>query len=114
MSDACAEVVVTLVARDRRQVVSDLVALTKPRVVVVWVSRAPGIPLSLRAPPAQGALSAGRVGGRGAGRAPAGGGRGACGGRRRAGRWGALRRPFPRAPPAHAVDRPPLPRRLRP
>jgi len=35
MSDACAEVVVTLVARDRRQVVSDLVALTKPRVVVM-------------------------------------------------------------------------------
>src|SRR6267378_3185257 len=35
MSDACAEVVVSLVARDRRQVVSDLVALTKPRVVVM-------------------------------------------------------------------------------
>jgi protoheme IX farnesyltransferase len=35
MSDACAEVVVTLVARNRGQVASDLVALTKPRVVVM-------------------------------------------------------------------------------
>ena len=35
MSEACSEVVVTLVARDRRQVASDLVALTKPRVVVM-------------------------------------------------------------------------------
>src|SRR5437870_12682117 len=35
MSDACAEVVATLVARDRRQVVSDLVALTKPRVLAM-------------------------------------------------------------------------------
>jgi protoheme IX farnesyltransferase len=35
MSEACSEVVVRLVARDRRQVASDLVALTKPRVVVM-------------------------------------------------------------------------------
>src|SRR2546425_6613943 len=35
MSEACSEVVVTVVARDRRQVASDLVALTKPRVVVM-------------------------------------------------------------------------------
>src|SRR5213594_2905943 len=35
MSEACSEVVVTLVARDRRQVASDLVALTKPRVVIM-------------------------------------------------------------------------------
>jgi len=35
MSDACAEVILTVVARDRRQVASDLVALTKPRVVVM-------------------------------------------------------------------------------
>src|SRR5881296_4785037 len=35
MSEACSEVVVTLVARDRRLVASDLVALTKPRVVAM-------------------------------------------------------------------------------
>ena len=35
MSDVCSEVVIRLVARDRRQVASDLVALTKPRVVVM-------------------------------------------------------------------------------
>jgi len=35
MSEACSEVVVSLVVRDRRQVASDLVALTKPRVVVM-------------------------------------------------------------------------------
>ena len=35
MSDACSEVVVTSVARDRRQVATDLVALTKPRVVIM-------------------------------------------------------------------------------
>jgi len=35
MSEACSEVVVTLVARDRRLVASDLVALTKPRVVIM-------------------------------------------------------------------------------
>ena len=35
MSEACADVVVRFVARDRRQVASDLVALTKPRVVVM-------------------------------------------------------------------------------
>ncbi len=35
MSDACAEVILTVVARDRRQVASDLVALTKPRVVAM-------------------------------------------------------------------------------
>src|SRR3989440_13088875 len=35
MSEACSEVVVTSVARDRRQVATDLVALTKPRVVVM-------------------------------------------------------------------------------
>src|SRR5256885_16002187 len=35
MSEACSEVVVTSVARDRRQVATDLVALTKPRVVIV-------------------------------------------------------------------------------
>src|SRR6266478_7861619 len=35
MSDACAEVVTTLVARDRRQVATDLVALTKPRVLAM-------------------------------------------------------------------------------
>ena len=35
MSDACSEVVVTSVARDRRQVATDLVALTKPRVLVM-------------------------------------------------------------------------------
>jgi protoheme IX farnesyltransferase len=35
VSDACAEVILTVVARDRRQVASDLVALTKPRVVAM-------------------------------------------------------------------------------
>jgi protoheme IX farnesyltransferase len=35
MSEACSEVIVTVVARDRRQVASDLVALTKPRVLVM-------------------------------------------------------------------------------
>jgi heme o synthase len=35
MSDACPEVIVTLGVRDRRQVASDLVALTKPRVLVM-------------------------------------------------------------------------------
>ena len=35
MSGAYSEVIVTLVARDRRQVASDLVALTKPRVLVM-------------------------------------------------------------------------------
>jgi len=35
MSEACSDVVVRCVARDRRQVASDLVALTKPRVVVM-------------------------------------------------------------------------------
>ena len=35
MSEACSEVVVRCVARDRRRVASDLVALTKPRVVVM-------------------------------------------------------------------------------
>src|SRR2546427_11242623 len=35
MSEACSEVVVTSVARDRRQVATDLVALTKPRVVIM-------------------------------------------------------------------------------
>src|SRR3989442_13810810 len=35
MSEACSEVVVTVVARDRRQVATDLVALTKPRVLVM-------------------------------------------------------------------------------
>src|SRR5256885_16179222 len=35
MSEACSEVVVSVVARDHRQVASDLVALTKPRVVVM-------------------------------------------------------------------------------
>jgi heme o synthase len=35
MSEACSDVVVRFVARDRRQVASDLVALTKPRVVVM-------------------------------------------------------------------------------
>jgi heme o synthase len=35
MSEACPELVVTLVARDRGQVASDLVALTKPRVLVM-------------------------------------------------------------------------------
>ena len=35
MSDACSEVVVTSVARDRRQVATDLVALTKPRVGIM-------------------------------------------------------------------------------
>src|SRR5467141_4071144 len=35
MSEACSEVVVTSVARDRRQVATDLVALTKPRVLVM-------------------------------------------------------------------------------
>src|SRR6266851_2641181 len=35
MSEACRGLLVTAVARDRRQVVSDLVALTKPRVVIM-------------------------------------------------------------------------------
>ena len=35
MSEACSDVAVRFVARDRRQVASDLVALTKPRVVVM-------------------------------------------------------------------------------
>src|SRR3989475_10887613 len=35
MSEACSEVVVTAVARNRGQVASDLVALTKPRVVAM-------------------------------------------------------------------------------
>ena len=35
MSEACSEVIVTLGVRDRRQVASDLVALTKPRVLVM-------------------------------------------------------------------------------
>ena len=35
MNEACSEVVVRCVARDRRRVASDLVALTKPRVVVM-------------------------------------------------------------------------------
>jgi heme o synthase len=35
MNEACTDVVVRCVARDRRQVASDLVALTKPRVVVM-------------------------------------------------------------------------------
>jgi protoheme IX farnesyltransferase len=35
MSEACSDVVVRFVARDRRQVASDLVALTKPRVVLM-------------------------------------------------------------------------------
>ncbi|HZO39263.1 MAG TPA: heme o synthase [Methylomirabilota bacterium] len=35
MSEACSEVIVRLVARDRRQLAVDFVALTKPRVVVM-------------------------------------------------------------------------------
>ena len=35
MSQACSDVVIRFAARDRRRVVSDLVALTKPRVVVM-------------------------------------------------------------------------------
>src|SRR5438128_11939809 len=35
MSEACPELVVTLVTRDRRQIASDLVALTKPRVIAM-------------------------------------------------------------------------------
>jgi heme o synthase len=35
MSEACSEVIVRLVARDRRQLAADFVALTKPRVVVM-------------------------------------------------------------------------------
>jgi heme O synthase-like polyprenyltransferase len=35
MSEACSEVVVSLGARARSQVASDLLALTKPRVVVM-------------------------------------------------------------------------------
>src|SRR5216683_2426613 len=37
MSEACRGLLVTAVARDRRQVASDLVALTKPRVVIMVV-----------------------------------------------------------------------------
>src|SRR6266849_333736 len=35
MSQACSEAIVRLAARDRRQVAADLVALTKPRVVIM-------------------------------------------------------------------------------
>src|SRR5947209_6478862 len=51
MSEACSEVVVTLVARDRRQVASDLLALTKPRVVVmVLVTTLVGYDVGLTGP----------------------------------------------------------------
>jgi len=51
MSQACSEVVVTVVARDRRQVASDLLALTKPRVVVmVLVTTLVGYDVGLTGP----------------------------------------------------------------
>src|SRR5882724_5139946 len=51
MSQACSEVVVTVVARDRRQVASDLLTLTKPRVVVmVLVTTLVGYDVGLTGP----------------------------------------------------------------
>jgi heme o synthase len=51
MSEACSEVVVRLEARARRRVVSDLVALTKPRVVVmVLVTTLVGYDVGLTGP----------------------------------------------------------------
>jgi len=51
MSQACSEVVVTLAARDRRQLAADFVALTKPRVVVmVLVTTLMGYDVALTGP----------------------------------------------------------------
>jgi heme o synthase len=51
MSEACSEAVVRLAARDRRQVAADLVALTKPRVVLmVLVTTLMGYDVALTGP----------------------------------------------------------------
>jgi len=51
MGQACSEVVVTLAARDRRQLAADFVALTKPRVVVmVLVTTLMGYDVALTGP----------------------------------------------------------------
>ena len=51
MSQACSEVIVTLAARDRRQLAADFVALTKPRVVVmVLVTTLMGYDVALTGP----------------------------------------------------------------
>src|SRR6185295_18086254 len=51
MSEVCSEVVVRLGARDRRQLAADLVALTKPRVVLmVLVTTLMGYDVALTGP----------------------------------------------------------------
>jgi protoheme IX farnesyltransferase len=51
MSEACSEAIVRLAARDRRQVAADLVALTKPRVVLmVLITTLMGYDVALTGP----------------------------------------------------------------